>query len=284
MKDYLSTTEAARILGVGTSSIKRWCEAGEIDCIKTPGRHRRFKREVIEAFRKSRDQKISQNKAELIRFPSEHFSNERAVIAWTDMLLEKHSLANLELELLAEHSNLGSWWRVAKSIEAVLGECDRRLKNSELSNLDIKLFEQRLIRVLGNLGRYMSLRPSAHNALLMMAEGSDESSLRLYFSELILNEAGVGTFFAGQGLSAIEAGEACMSGKYSALLVDSNMSDRADNDLLEQAKYLEAACSQGQVTLLLSGGDAWPEKGRSSVRITSYQDLVDYADSIASVR
>ena len=39
---YVSTRQAAEILGVHESSIKRWCNADEIACDFTPGGHRRF--------------------------------------------------------------------------------------------------------------------------------------------------------------------------------------------------------------------------------------------------
>ena len=49
--DYLSTREAAHVLGVGTTSIKRWAEEGSLHCIKTAGGHRRFLRADVLAFR-----------------------------------------------------------------------------------------------------------------------------------------------------------------------------------------------------------------------------------------
>jgi len=49
--DYLSTSEAAELLGVGTTSIKRWSEEGVLRCMKTSGGHRRFLRADLLAFR-----------------------------------------------------------------------------------------------------------------------------------------------------------------------------------------------------------------------------------------
>ncbi|UCH09848.1 MAG: cobalamin-dependent protein [Fidelibacterota bacterium] len=39
---YISSPEAARILGVNVSSIKRWTDCGELACIRTAGGHRKF--------------------------------------------------------------------------------------------------------------------------------------------------------------------------------------------------------------------------------------------------
>ena len=42
MKDYLTTTSAARMAGVGVSSIKRWADDGKLRTVRTPGGHRRL--------------------------------------------------------------------------------------------------------------------------------------------------------------------------------------------------------------------------------------------------
>lgn len=39
---YFNSQEAARILGVNVSSIKRWTEEGRLECVKTAGGHRKF--------------------------------------------------------------------------------------------------------------------------------------------------------------------------------------------------------------------------------------------------
>ncbi len=45
MQDQLITTRAAAsLLGVGTTSIKRWADEGTLPCVRTAGGHRRFRR------------------------------------------------------------------------------------------------------------------------------------------------------------------------------------------------------------------------------------------------
>jgi excisionase family DNA binding protein len=43
----LSTRQAAALLGVGTTSIKRWADEGVLACEKTVGGHRRFSRGAV---------------------------------------------------------------------------------------------------------------------------------------------------------------------------------------------------------------------------------------------
>lgn len=49
----LSTSQAARTLGVSLGTIRRWSDMGYLQAYRTPGGQRRFSAEQIEAFVKS---------------------------------------------------------------------------------------------------------------------------------------------------------------------------------------------------------------------------------------
>jgi excisionase family DNA binding protein len=68
-KKWLSLLEAARMLGIHPATLRRWADAGEVDCMLTPGGHRRFAEENIREF----EQKHGQKRQQL-----------RAVQAWAD--------------------------------------------------------------------------------------------------------------------------------------------------------------------------------------------------------
>jgi len=46
--ELLTTRQAAEIVGVGTTSIKRWSDEGKLPAIKTAGGHRRYRRRDVE--------------------------------------------------------------------------------------------------------------------------------------------------------------------------------------------------------------------------------------------
>src|SRR5438309_8245840 len=52
--DVLSTRQVAHLLGVGEATVKRWADAGEIDCFRTPGGHRKFRLRDLTAFVQAR--------------------------------------------------------------------------------------------------------------------------------------------------------------------------------------------------------------------------------------
>src|SRR4051794_27124991 len=53
--DVLSTRQVAQLLGVGEATVKRWADAGEIDCFRTPGGHRKFRLRDVTAFVQGRN-------------------------------------------------------------------------------------------------------------------------------------------------------------------------------------------------------------------------------------
>jgi len=47
--DWLTLGEASRMLGVDPDTLRRWSDGGKVDLLRTPGGHRRFRRETIES-------------------------------------------------------------------------------------------------------------------------------------------------------------------------------------------------------------------------------------------
>ncbi len=66
---YLSSVDVARILDVNVATVKRWTEAGKLDCVKTAGGHRKFLMRHLAAFAIDH-QKYAQH-LPLIKFGSE---------------------------------------------------------------------------------------------------------------------------------------------------------------------------------------------------------------------
>jgi excisionase family DNA binding protein len=56
---FLNSVEAARILGVNVSSIKRWTDDGKLECIQTVGGHRKFRMEHLANFVKKNKKKAA---------------------------------------------------------------------------------------------------------------------------------------------------------------------------------------------------------------------------------
>lgn len=77
----LTTKDVARLLGVTTQTVINWTEKGFLECIRTPGGHRRYNTESLNIFHKNFDFSI-ENQMKL-KNPTEFIN--RIVILFSDL-------------------------------------------------------------------------------------------------------------------------------------------------------------------------------------------------------
>src|SRR3989454_10322544 len=128
--DVLSTRQVATLLGVGEATVKRWADAGEIDCFRTPGGHRKFRLRDVTAFVQKRQYQtagplpaaVAQGADELGEQAIRHFAEAAlrgdapALVAQlAGLRLRGHSLAELfdEIATPALH-RIGDEWAQGK--------------------------------------------------------------------------------------------------------------------------------------------------------------------------
>ncbi len=87
--DWLTLGQAARYLGVAQSTIRKWSDSGRVRAFKTPGRHRRYRRDDLDAF--------------LQRSAPESRSGPVVLIVDDDERLREYVRVNLEMEGYTVH-------------------------------------------------------------------------------------------------------------------------------------------------------------------------------------
>ena len=87
--DWLTLGQAARYLGVAQSTIRKWSDSGRVRVFKTPGRHRRYRRDDLDAF--------------LQRSAPESRSGPIVLIVDDDQRLREYVRVNLEMEGYTVH-------------------------------------------------------------------------------------------------------------------------------------------------------------------------------------
>jgi excisionase family DNA binding protein len=128
--DVLSTRQVATLLGVGEATVKRWADAGEIECFRTPGGHRKFRLRDVTAFVQNRQYEaagplpsvVAPGAAEMGEEAIQHFQDAALrgdapalVSQLAGLRLRGHSLAELfdEVASPALH-RIGEKWAHAK--------------------------------------------------------------------------------------------------------------------------------------------------------------------------
>jgi excisionase family DNA binding protein len=193
--DLLTTTEAARLAGVGASSVKRWADQNLIRCVKTAGGHRRILRGDLERFLREHG-----------GVPGAGSSEE-----WADLFLTT-GVFEMQGEILRSRERLGAWYLVGEEIGGGLTEIGLRWERGEITVLEEHVASERLARAIGRAVESIPSSAAGPRALLATAEG-DNHTLGLSLAELCLRECGWNVVWTGRETPlSREAGKARREG------------------------------------------------------------------------
>jgi excisionase family DNA binding protein len=265
-QEFVTSAEAARMLGVGPTSIKRWADSGLLTCARTPGKHRRFVRRDVERF--------------LIERGGSSGPDPDQINAWIGLLGTNSGCYEVHSALMRERSRQGSWWQVAEVLANVLSELGRRWQAGEITVLQEHAASEQLAR---GLARACEALPSADGAarcLLATVEG-DYHTLCLSLGELCLREAGWRPVWAGRAspVSEILALIAQRELRMVALSASIGMNNAAR--LSEQATAVASACKAHGVVLVLGGEGAWPEGSDLGLRPANFREFHETLTQLA---
>jgi excisionase family DNA binding protein len=255
-QDLLTTTEAARRLKVGTSTLKRWADLGKIKSFRTPGGHRRFARTEIEQYVADR----------------EEIDHSR----WIDLLLlDEGDPLLVTAELLRERARLGSWWRVVTEVGQLLEEMGRRWVEGTMSVLQEHVASEQLRRALLWCSQSMLVPQGAPTCLLAGAAG-DDHTLGLSLVELCCREAGWRTRWAGRRAPTGDLVGWIEEGQVQLLALSASVASSDARVLEAQYRALALAAQAAGVELVLGGSGAWPEVLHHGRRMDDFGELHTY--------
>jgi len=183
--EVITLPVAARLLGVGPTTLKRWSDQGRLPHTRTPGGHRRFLRSVITDFRALVDPRAGVGRSSgplslRLGEPGE----------WVD---RAHTLADpdrMEAALLALRASCSSWGETG---DAVMGKFVQTLRSryreGRLSEGSWRALRSSLVRsVLRAAGR---LRPRIGAPVALIASpAADACDLLTALAETVLRERG----------------------------------------------------------------------------------------------
>jgi len=129
MTEWISTKKAMSLLGVGSTTIKRWADDGTLASMRTPGGHRRFRRDAVE--RLLREQPAT--------------GKDLEIDEWIKLLTEENDIMTIRGEIYQLRDQLGGWHRAAEFLENVMREIWTRRSNDDE-------FDARSVIAAGRLG------------------------------------------------------------------------------------------------------------------------------------
>lgn len=190
--DVITLPEAARLLGVGPTTLKRWSDQGRIPHTRTPGGHRRFLKSVVLDYRSLVDPR-----AGVGRTGSALSINMGGPAEWLERANALADPDRMEAALLALRASRSDWGETA---DLVLGEFVRgmRIRRAEgrLSSGAWRVLRRSLVRAALRAAGRLRPRMGAPVALLASPAGED-GEIQCALAEIVLRERGFSTIEAG---------------------------------------------------------------------------------------
>jgi excisionase family DNA binding protein len=259
METLISTAEAARLAGVGTTSVKRWADEGLLPCQKTAGGHRRFVRHEVERF-------LRELSPDASPVPS----------PWLE-LLTFGSTPRLQAALLEARGRLGAWYRVCDELGPEFSRLGEQWACGNVSVLQEHVASERIRRAISFVSEGLPVPMPSPTCLLACAEG-DEHTLGLSLAELCLREAGWSTLWAGRRTPATDIAESVVQGEVEMVALSASIASPDGAVLERQLAVIGEACTRHKVPLVLGGNGAWPEHSAHSHRFTAFQSFAQWLD------
>lgn len=255
MPDLLSTADAARVLGAGPTSVKRWADTGVLDCVRTAGGHRRFTREALDRFMRLRE--LGEPVVEELQ-------------RWVDLLI---SDASHELALLRARRRASSWHRVSEELAPVLRALRFRWQTEATSFGERRGVSERLSRALSSISDSLHVPPNAERALLVCIE-PEEDDLPLYLAEVCLKELGWAPCWLGASVPSAEITRQVAADERIRLVYTFASEKCRDADQLRNVyTTVGSLCQRRGAAIVLAGDGAWPEVPRYGTRSRCFREL-----------
>jgi excisionase family DNA binding protein len=259
MDDLLTSTEVARLAGVGPTAVKRWADAGVLKCVKTAGGHRRFERKEVDRFLRGAG-----------ALSGEDWQD------WTDAALSESSVPALLSRLFHLRAELGSWHRAADRVGAFVDDLGRRWESGALTVVQEHIISHALQRALATIVETIPVPPSAPRVFLAAAEG-DTHTLGLSLAELCAREAGWRAEWGGPHTRTTDVIERAVSGDVAMIALSASAQSGHAEALAGEVREVAAACREHNVELALGGAGKWPDDPPAGQRFRAFEPFYRFA-------
>lgn len=278
--DLLTPKQVARAIGVSESSLKRWCDQGLIETIRTAGGHRRMAKRHVLKFVRERNQPLAS--PEVLGLPvvtpQAVSSLERASSQLVEALLkgDENSARRVVIELyLARYSLAVIFDEVMAAAFVEIGDrwaCRQADVYQERRSCEIC---RNILYELHNL--HAPPRP-VHTAMGATIEG-DQYTLPCAMAELVVSDAGFDAASLGTSIPVSSLIKAVNDAR-PAMFWLSVSHIREDLDFVAQFASLSKACSDQGVALVV-GGRALSEDLRQKMVYSAFCDTMQHLESFA---
>jgi excisionase family DNA binding protein len=264
--ETIRLSEAARVLGVGDTTLKRWTEEGRIACERTAGGHRRFRRDVVAAFRARMS---GERPAAVVEAPDRGVDSR----TWLDEPGDPAEPTAMSARLLALRATSDDWAEAADRLCAgLLSEIGERWAQGRLTCAEEHALSRSVESALIRVAHAMPVAPDAPVMVLACPAG-ERHTLGLSLVETAVRERGMAIRYLGADVPTGDIVKVVKSVRPVAVGLSASRHPRPASELLEPARVVAQACAEVGARLFLGGGGNWPAV-RGAQRALTIMDVV----------
>ncbi len=261
--NFLNSQEAADVLGVNVSSIKRWTDSGKLECIQTAGGHRKFLMSHLVKFIEAHDTKTS--KANVFQIEKE-----------SDVEISYHILKG-DFETLIDHmvskAQLSDRFAVQKVLNGlylghyplhmiydhlvtpVLIQIGTLWMGKNLSIIEEHIAAQTIRDAINRLQGIIRIPDKKEGKAIFLNLSTELHDIGLKMVENIMEVRGFQTFFSGQMTPLIQIEQIFDKVQPDRLYISSTYVNELEATQMEADKLFDI-CKQHD-TRIYVGGRGW---------------------------
>jgi len=256
--EWIGTQSAMRVLGVGSTTVKRWADEGRLPYIRTAGGHRRFRRSAVE---------------ELLTQPGRTEILDAGVFQWVRWL-RRRDLNFVRTQIVQLHAEYDDWFAVADYLGEVTTEIGRCWADGEYTVVDEHIASAKLQQATAAVASDLSVPKDAPVCLLATLH-DERHALGLALTHLCLRSVGIDGLWAGVDMPVADLVLHLYETKGQQRLVALSASRwQTDSVTLRRAhRDIANACRETGLDLVVGGEGRWPEGIGYGLRCHSFDDL-----------
>ncbi len=280
MEQLLSPKQVAEAIGASESSLKRWCDQGLIQTVKTAGGHRRIP--VQEALRFAREQNHAVVEPRILSMPASEDRKARRVEGCAERLVE----ALLTDNDAAAHAIVFDLFLAGQPVSLVFDEVIAvafRTIGEKWDSHEVDVYQERCscqiaLRVLHEL-RSKLVSPERELVALGATIEGDQYSLPITMSEMVLRSVGWDARSLGSSIpfdsmiNAVKRHEPGLFWLSVSFIPDESAFISGFNRLFEAASKINTA--------VVVGGRALTTEIRTRLRYSAFCDTMRHLEEFA---
>lgn len=265
MKDWLNTKAAMDLLGVSSTTVKRWADEGLLPYMRTAGGHRRFDKSELLEFLNSKSEKSSN--------PGSLFSDDddENIQQWLTWLIEE-DVGFIYQQLLHFQESFDDWFETCDFMGRVLAAIGDNWADGDWSVLQEHIASTKLGQAINTAAVSISIEQTSASCLLATTTGEHHAH-GILMAQFCMRSVGINAVNAGTDITPGLLNEYITDSSYQLVALSASACQSNTASLARSCRTISALCREQGITLILGGEGAWPDDPDFGHRCTSFGDL-----------